>query len=112
MKNFFKKIKFSANFKTNPAGFKKQPDFLNAVCRVGSSKSIRRVKSILKKIEGLLERKRIKVKSGPRTIDLDLIIWNKKAVNKSVTAKYNLPGLRQVLIKDGAPKTVVKKVFG
>ena len=110
LKKEFKKISFSRVFETKPVGFQNQENFLNAVARAETKKSIFRVKKGLAQIEKKLKRKRTKIKSGPRTIDLDIIIWNKKTVDKNAAASYNLPGLREVLVFGEADKKIEKKL--
>ena len=104
----FEKILFSKVYETKPVGYQKQEDFLNAICRIESNKSNNEVIIILKQTEKKLKRKKTKIKSGPRTIDLDLIIWNKKNSHTSATQSYNLVGLKEILVKGEAEKSIEK----
>ncbi len=61
-----------------PAG---QPDFLNAAVRIETSLSPVALFRELKRIERSLGRKRT-VRNGPRTIDLDLLLYQGKTVNR------------------------------
>jgi len=66
--------------KTKPVGYKKQNDYLNGAVMVATSRNPSSFKSILRKIESQLGRKRAVNRYGPRTIDLDILVWNGKIV--------------------------------
>ena len=66
---------------TAPIGFKDQDDFLNEVVRVNTGQSMDELKDQLRKIEKTLGRKRGPNKFGPRTIDLDIILWNNEVID-------------------------------
>lgn len=68
--------------KTKPIGDKNQNDYLNGALRVAVSQNRQRFKSTLKKIESKLGRKRGASPYDPRTIDLDILVWNGKVVGK------------------------------
>ncbi|WP_291856417.1 2-amino-4-hydroxy-6-hydroxymethyldihydropteridine diphosphokinase [Marinilabilia sp.] len=67
---------------TSPIGITDQPDFLNAVALIRTDLSMEEVVSALKVIEDEMGRDRSRAKFGPREIDLDVLIWNQKVVDK------------------------------
>lgn len=67
--------------RTAPIGFKDQDDFLNGAVRVNTGQSMDELKDQLRKIEKTLGRKRGPNKFGPRTIDLDIILWNNEVID-------------------------------
>jgi 2-amino-4-hydroxy-6-hydroxymethyldihydropteridine diphosphokinase len=67
--------RFSSVYETEPVGDIDQPAFLNMVVEVGDSlPTPQQVMARLLRIEWLLGRTR-EVKDGPRTIDLDLLLY-------------------------------------
>ncbi len=74
-------LKVSSLVKTRPIGIKNQPDFTNGAIKIETSLNQRELNRQLKKIEDLLGRDRSAPKYGPRTIDLDIVIWNNKIVD-------------------------------
>ena len=67
---------------TSPIGFADQPDFYNGAFLIETSLEIDEFRAYLKKVEDRLGRVRTENKNGPRTIDLDIITWNGRVVNK------------------------------
>jgi 2-amino-4-hydroxy-6-hydroxymethyldihydropteridine diphosphokinase len=65
-------IAVSSYYTTSPVGGPEQPDYINAVCILESDLPAMDLLSLLHGIEKSLGRERIE-RSGPRTIDLDLI---------------------------------------
>ncbi|MGB7568436.1 MAG: 2-amino-4-hydroxy-6-hydroxymethyldihydropteridine diphosphokinase [Chitinivibrionales bacterium] len=74
--------KESAFITTSPIGFSDQPDFMNGAFLVSTELSIDEFKDYLKGLEDRLGRVRTGNKFGPRAIDLDVVAWNGKIVNK------------------------------
>ncbi|NIP39373.1 MAG: 2-amino-4-hydroxy-6-hydroxymethyldihydropteridine diphosphokinase [Candidatus Dadabacteria bacterium] len=74
-------VKSSHFIKTKPIGFKEQDDFLNGGWLVNTSLDQKSFKKFLNFIEDKLGRKRTRNKYGPRTIDLDILIWNGSVVD-------------------------------
>ena len=70
----------SSIYETEPVGGPPQSKFLNGALRIKTSFSPFRLLTELKKIEKRLGRKR-GVKNGPRTIDLDILLYGNKKVN-------------------------------
>ncbi|MEW6606932.1 MAG: 2-amino-4-hydroxy-6-hydroxymethyldihydropteridine diphosphokinase [bacterium] len=70
-----KVIKTSPIYETEPIGFKEQDWFLNLVAELKTRLSPQELLAILKQIEGKLGKK-IERKWGPRTIDLDILLYD------------------------------------
>jgi len=79
--------KKSSVYETVPVGYKDQPDFLNMVIELETSLSSMELLHVLQNIELELGRER-KVRFGPRTVDLDILIYNKE---RSKIEKLILP---------------------
>lgn len=75
-------IAISSWVKTTPIGITKQNDFINGAVRIRTNLSKVDLINYLKKLENKLGRDRSLPKFGPRTIDLDIVTWNKNIVDK------------------------------
>jgi len=82
LKSRFKVSKRSRWIQTKPIGILDQPDFFNGVLIMVTELGIESLKQELKSIEDLMGRDRSKPKFGPRIIDLDILIWNGKIIDK------------------------------
>ena len=82
LKSRFKVSKRSQWTRTKPIGIQDQPDFYNGVLLMETELEQQSLKKELKRIEDILGRDRSLPKFGPRTIDLDILIWNKKVVDE------------------------------
>jgi 2-amino-4-hydroxy-6-hydroxymethyldihydropteridine diphosphokinase len=69
-------VSVSSLIKTSPIGIAEQPDFLNGAAKVITEMEIADFKNYLKKLEDRLMRDRTSPKFGPRTIDLDIVLWD------------------------------------
>ena len=78
----FKVSKRSQWIRTKPIGIQDQPDFYNGALLMETELEQQSLKKELKRIEDILGRDRSLPKFGPRTIDLDILIWNKKVVDE------------------------------
>jgi 2-amino-4-hydroxy-6-hydroxymethyldihydropteridine diphosphokinase len=67
---------------TEPWGYVSQPRFLNAVAEIETDLSPRRLLDHLFDVEARLGRERIGPKWGPRTIDLDLLLYGDETVDE------------------------------
>lgn len=77
------KIKKSSSFiETEPIGYTAQNKFLNGAFLIETSMDLKSLKKFLKKIETDLGRIKTDNKHGPRTIDLDIVVWNEKIVDE------------------------------
>jgi len=75
-------LKKSGLYETTPVGYLEQDLFLNAVIKMETDFSAREILKIINKIEAELDRKR-EIKWGPRTIDIDILIFSDKKINES-----------------------------
>lgn len=70
----------SSLYETDPVGFTEQEPFLNMVVLVQTDLSALALLDVCQEIERKLDRKR-EVRWGPRTIDLDILLFNQDIVN-------------------------------
>src|SRR5699024_2678519 len=80
-------IKKSSVYKTAPVGYTDQANFLNMVIEVETSLLPLDLLEVCQSIEKQLGRRR-EIRFGPRTIDLDILIYNQE--NRK-TARLTLP---------------------
>lgn len=73
-------IKRSSIYETAPVGFLEQSHFLNGVIQIDTSLSPHELLDVCQRIEHQLGRERI-IKNGPRTIDLDILLYDDEEVN-------------------------------
>ena len=71
----------SSIYKTEPWGFKDQPDFLNMVAQGKTELTPRELLAYLKKIEKKIGRKPSFI-YGPRLVDVDILFYGKKVVDE------------------------------
>jgi len=74
--------KVSSIIETEPVGGPPQGKFLNAVARLDTTLDVRELLDFTRKTEKRLGRKRT-VKNGPRTIDLDILLFDDKHLKRS-----------------------------
>ena len=67
---------------TRPIGNTRQPDFINGSVLIETASEIGELKAALKRIESALGRDGTVDSSEPRTIDLDIVVWNNEVVDK------------------------------
>jgi len=82
---------------TAPLGFKDQAHFYNGALRFKTEMDRVALKSWLLTIEKDFGRIRTANKNGPRTLDLDLLVWNGKIVDKDVPERDFLQNAIEVL---------------
>jgi 2-amino-4-hydroxy-6-hydroxymethyldihydropteridine diphosphokinase len=80
----FKVIKSSSFVETEPVGYKEQRMFINGALLIETGMNARGLKSWLRKLELDLGRVRTENRNGPRTIDLDILVWNGEVVDGEV----------------------------
>ena len=66
-----------------------------------NNKQAKRRKTVKKKIEKRLGRVKGPIKSGPRTIDLDIIVFNNKIVHKDFDHDYVYTPIMQIVNSRG-----------
>ena len=72
----------SGLYETTPVGYLEQDLFLNGVIKIETEFSARDILKIINKIEIELDRKR-EIRWGPRTIDIDILIFSNKKTNET-----------------------------
>lgn len=80
----FKVIKSSLFVETEPIGYKEQRSFLNGALLIETDMDVHSLKSWLMALESDMGRVRSDNKDGPRTIDLDILVWNGEVVDGEV----------------------------
>ncbi|RKD92350.1 2-amino-4-hydroxy-6-hydroxymethyldihydropteridine diphosphokinase [Mangrovibacterium diazotrophicum] len=68
--------------RTKPIGIEDQPDFVNGAALVETELTQVDFKQYLKSVEDALGRDRSLPKFGPRTMDLDIVVWNGEIVDE------------------------------
>lgn len=66
---------------TKPRGFADQPDFINGAFLIATEMNMGALIAYLKDVESRLGRVRTNNPDGPRTIDLDVVVFNGKIVD-------------------------------
>lgn len=74
-------VRVSSFEQTAPIGILDQPHYTNGAVLVETNLDAGQLKKILMDIENHLGRDRSLPKFGPRTIDLDILIWNNKVAD-------------------------------
>ena len=77
----------SAFIMTKPVGYQHQDDFLNGAFYLETKLDYEDFNNYLKMVEKRLGRVKGPIKSGPQTIDLDIIIWDSKIVHDDYPSK-------------------------
>jgi 2-amino-4-hydroxy-6-hydroxymethyldihydropteridine diphosphokinase len=92
----FEVLKEAGPVRTSPVGITSQPHFLNAAALLQTNLTLDDLVAFLKSVEDEMGRDRSRPKSGPREIDLDVIIWNDEVVDKDFYERVFL----QKLVED------------
>jgi len=87
-------LRVSAVYESRPAGYPDQPDFLNACCVGWTELSPEDLLFTLKELERTLGRSPGGPRHGPRTIDLDLLLYGERVIDQP-DLTVPLPRLRQ-----------------
>jgi 2-amino-4-hydroxy-6-hydroxymethyldihydropteridine diphosphokinase len=74
--------RLSTIIETEPWGYENQPRFLNAVAEVETQLAPRAFLDHLLDVERRLGRERVGPRWGPRTVDLDLLLWDEEAIDE------------------------------
>lgn len=67
--------------RTRPIGYEQQADFINGAVLIQTDLGLEQLRESFKGIENMLGRERTAEKFGPRTIDLDIVVWNDKVID-------------------------------
>ncbi len=73
--NGLKIVRCSSLYETQPVGIEEQPYFLNVVLAAKTALEARKLLAVCKQIEQTLGRKESKLRFGPRTIDIDILLY-------------------------------------
>jgi 2-amino-4-hydroxy-6-hydroxymethyldihydropteridine diphosphokinase len=84
--------KVSSIYETDPVGFTDQPLFLNLAIKLKTSLPPHELLSKMLEVEEKLDRKRVQ-KWGPRTIDLDILLYNSVSIQ---TEELEIPHRRML----------------
>jgi 2-amino-4-hydroxy-6-hydroxymethyldihydropteridine diphosphokinase len=91
-------VKSSSFVETEPVGFKEQDKFLNGALLIETELDADRLKSRLKEIESVLGRVNTDNRYGPRTIDLDILVWNGEIAEQEVRERgYLRESVKEIL---------------
>ena len=94
-------LRRSSLYETAARGIESQPDFLNQVLEIETALDPEALLSLLLEIEREMGRIRGE-KFGPRTIDLDIIIWDRRVVHDDFYGKdYTTIPVRELLDRHG-----------
>lgn len=74
--------RLSAIVETEPWGLEEQPPFLNAVAELDTELPPRALLDVLLEVERQLGRERVGPRWGPRTIDLDLLVYGDLTIDE------------------------------
>lgn len=86
-----------SNFvRTTPIGLTGQADFTNGAFLIETSLNPQELKQWLRELEDALGRVRDTNKFGPRTLDLDIVVWNEEIVDSDV---YSREFLKQSVLE-------------
>lgn len=77
-------VSVSAIVKTEPIGFADQDDFLNGAFLIDTEMDLETFTTWLHGVEDALGRVRTENRNGPRTIDLDVVVWNGRVTDPDV----------------------------
>jgi 2-amino-4-hydroxy-6-hydroxymethyldihydropteridine diphosphokinase len=75
-------VRLSTVIETDPWGYANQPQFLNAAAEVHTPLSPRQLLDHLLDVERRLGRERVGAQWGPRTIDLDLLLYGDETIEE------------------------------
>ena len=81
--------------KTSPIGHVDQPDFTNGALLLETPADRQRLRADLKAIETMLGREPGENRYGPRTIDLDIVVWNGEIIDRDL---YTRDYLREAVL--------------
>lgn len=71
----------STMIQTKPVGLRNQPDFINGALLINTGLDYESFNHYLKDVESRLQRDPDQNAFGPRTMDLDIIVWDGKVVH-------------------------------
>jgi 2-amino-4-hydroxy-6-hydroxymethyldihydropteridine diphosphokinase len=103
IEQFHRILKVSSVKKTPPLGDIPQPDYSNGAFLIETALSQKDLKTWLKSLEDKLGRDRTAPKFGPRTMDLDIVVFNGKIVDPDFFEREFLREIVRELLPDLLP---------
>lgn len=104
-------LRISPFYRSKPLGPQNQPDYLNAVIKLTTLLSPTTLLSVLQRIEKQLGRVRKANRWGPRTLDLDILLYDKLIINSEnlIIPHYDMQHREFVLypLFDIAPELIL-----
>lgn len=104
-------LQISPFYRSKPLGPQNQPDYLNAVIKLTTLLSPTTLLSVLQRIEKQLGRVRKANRWGPRTLDLDILLYDKLIINSEnlIIPHYDMQHREFVLypLFDIAPELIL-----
>jgi 2-amino-4-hydroxy-6-hydroxymethyldihydropteridine diphosphokinase len=91
-------LRTTSLIRTKPVDITDQPDFLNGALLAETNLDKESLEVYLKSLEDLLGRDRTLPKSGPRTIDLDIVVWNGEILDRDYYTRDYLRKLTDELM--------------
>jgi len=79
----------SSFYETEPVEFTQQPWFLNCALALETSKTPRQVMAVILRLEEEMGRRRLQ-KKGPRSIDIDILLFDDAIVKDEITDSIHL----------------------
>ena len=80
MREFAVEVQPSPVYRTAPQGFRNQPAFYNAVCRIRTRLTPFQLMEQLLRVESAIGRRRT-FRNAPRLLDLDILLYDRLALN-------------------------------
>lgn len=80
MRKFAVDVQPSPAYRTAPQGFRNQPAFYNAVCRISSRLTPFQLMQRMLEIEAVVGRYRT-FRNAPRVLDMDILLYNRLVLN-------------------------------
>ena len=106
----FEGVSFSSVYRSEAVGMDSAADFLNACCRFESDLSQLAIKACLKRLEDAQGRDRSKGSWKPRTLDLDLLMYNDKVLDDELYRYAHAYVPAAELVEVGLPKDEMNSV--
>lgn len=82
LKAEFRVLGESRFVQTSPVGYTEQDDFINGAVHIETDLTLKDLSGRLKQLEDELGRQRSAIKHGPRSIDLDVVVYNGEIIDK------------------------------
>lgn len=81
--NALKIVRCSSVYETQPVGIEKQPYFLNVVLAANTDLEVHDLLAVCKQIEQALGRTENELRFGPRTIDIDILLYKELVIEEA-----------------------------